>query len=105
MRLKPGVRFGSHVMALCFAAQVAESVYQKYGHEFIITSVNDGRHMDDSKHFTDEALDSRTKHIQDEYSKKLIASEIKESLGEDFDVILESLGGDNEHLHIEYDPK
>ncbi len=105
MRLKAGVKFGNPIMAICFAAQVAESVFQKHGYDFIITSVNDGKHMDGSKHHTDQAFDCRTKHIQDEFSKKLVASEIKESLGEDFDVIIESLGGDNEHIHVERDVK
>lgn len=105
MRLKPGVKFGNPIMAICLAAQVAESVFQKYGYDCIVTSVNDATHMANSKHYSDQAIDFRLKHIQFEFDKKKVASEIKESLGEHFDVILESLNTDNEHLHLEFDPK
>jgi len=106
MKLKPGVKFGNPVMAICFASQVAESVFTKYNYGYIITSVNDGKHSEGSKHYTNEAIDIRTKHLPDDgVLKKQVASEIKEALGEDFDVILESLGGQSEHIHCEYDPK
>lgn len=104
MKLKPGVKFGNHIIAIVFAKDIAEDVYKAHGFDFIITSMNDGKHMEYSKHYSDEAFDCRTKHLPDELTKKTIASEIKTALGEDFDVILESLGGDNEHLHLEYDP-
>lgn len=72
--------------------------------EMLITSGNDGKHMQDSKHFTDEALDFRTHHLTSTEKFNLINA-VKDRLGRDYDVILEDAGKDNEHLHIEYDQK
>jgi hypothetical protein len=105
MRLKPGVKFGNPIMAICFAAMVAESVFQKYNYDCIITSVNDSTHGANSLHYSDCAFDLRTKHIAYKMDVKKIASEIKESLGEHFDIVFESEGAVNEHIHLEYDPK
>lgn len=69
-----------------------------------VTSGNDRVHSRGSKHYTDEALDFRTKHLTTK-QKHLWARTIKARLGRDYDVILEDEGGNNEHLHVEYDPK
>jgi hypothetical protein len=104
MKLKPGLKFGNSIVAICFAAAIVNSIYEKHGVECVITSVNDGKHKDDSKHYSDEAFDVRTKNIYTDAIKKRMVQEIKDSLGENFDVILEGEGTANEHLHIEYDP-
>lgn len=70
----------------------------------LVTSGNDSKHKDGSKHFTDEALDFRTKHL-DGNKKFRLADAVKKRLGEDYDVILEDVDGPNEHLHVEYDRK
>lgn len=62
-----------------------------------ITSACDGKHMENSKHYSGNAIDIRTFDMNFAiYNKHLIQN----ILGNDYDVVLE----DN-HIHIEYDPK
>lgn len=65
----------------------------------IITSGIDGKHMQNSKHYTGHAFDFRTKYINLDTLKSIVA-ELKARLGPDFDVIDEGT-----HLHVEWDPK
>lgn len=71
--------------------------------DIVITSGNDSTHMKGSKHYSDEALDVRTKTLTAE-QKHLLKDAVKARLGAGYDVVLESEGGSNEHLHVEYDP-
>jgi hypothetical protein len=71
--------------------------------DMLITSGNDSTHMDGSKHYTDEALDFRTKHLIAADKPRLLAG-IRHRLGPNYDVILEDAGGSNEHGHAEYNP-
>lgn len=68
---------------------------EKY--EITITSANDGKHMTNSLHYKNKAVDLRTRDMK---NAKVVGWEIKQYLGNDFDVILEK-----DHLHIEYQPK
>lgn len=68
-----------------------------------VTSGNDRVHMRGSKHYTDEALDFRSKTFATAEKHKMLEV-IKRRLGKDYNVLLESEGGANEHFHIEYDP-
>ena len=68
-------------------------------YEMTITSGNDGIHMKNSKHYKNEAIDIRTRNMN-EQNKVLTQVWIKKWLGINYDVILES-----NHIHIEYDPK
>lgn len=85
--------------------------YTIVAHEFhiralacVITSGNDSKHGITSLHYNGRALDFRTKHVSREVLITLV-SDIRVALGPEFDVVLEGLGTDNEHLHVEYDPK
>ena len=71
--------------------------------DMLCTSGNDSMHKIGSKHYSDEALDFRTKHLSPPSVKRKLVAEIKRRLGADYDVILESEGQANEHLHIEHD--
>lgn len=70
----------------------------------LVTSGNDKVHARGSKHYSNDALDFRTKHLPKGIKAELVAM-VKRRLGRDYDVILEAEGGVNEHLHVEYDPK
>lgn len=72
--------------------------------DMLVTSGNDKVHARGSKHYTDEALDFRTKHLLPA-DKLAFRNAVKGRLGRDFDVILEDENGPNEHLHVEHDPK
>lgn len=76
------------------------AVYARYGADCIITSGRDGRHSARSWHYFGRALDFRTRHLPSEGAKSKVAAEVKEAVGDAFDVVLERT-----HLHVEYDPR
>lgn len=84
---------------------VVMSVYAANNIDCIITSCNDSTHMNKSLHYLGRAFDVRTKNIPSMSLKTDIRDRCKGSLGPQFDVVLESVGLDNEHLHVEWDPK
>lgn len=79
--------------------RVAEQVYIDFGQDAWVTSIMDGVHRPMSKHYSGEAIDLRIWFFRDE-EKDLVAYELQQRLGEDYDVVLES-----DHIHVEYDPK
>ena len=88
-----------------FASGVVEAVFADIGLSPVITSGSDSVHMRQSLHAIGQALDYRTKHIP-LLTKDFVIKTIKkilEPLG--FDVLLRDAGKDNEHLHIEFQPK
>lgn len=105
MKFKANVKFGNPILAMVFAAMAAESAYQSYGYECIITSVNDSTHSTNSLHYKDQAFDLRTKHVIYEQHKDKIFDALRASLTADFDLVFENRGKDSEHIHLEYDPK
>lgn len=72
--------------------------------DLFVTSANDGTHMRDSKHYSDEALDFRTKTLSIS-DKHLFKTTLAQRLGKGYDLVLEDEGGINEHLHVEWDPQ
>jgi len=80
-------------------------VQQVFGDQScMLTSAIDGSHKMGSLHYRGRALDFRTKNLP-EFEKDKLVSELKSRLTADFDVLLENRNEDNEHLHIEFDPK
>lgn len=88
-----------------FAALAVNDIFSKAGYPCIITSCNDGTHSPNSLHYSDSAFDFRSKQISSTAEKENILNLVKEALTVDFDVLLEDSGTDNEHFHLEYDPK
>ena len=72
-------------------------------HDMIITHGRDGKHKRGSKHYSDEALDFRTKHLAPAMKTRLIEV-VQQRLGSRYQVLLEDLGTENEHGHAEFDP-
>lgn len=109
MRLKEGVKLDKLTPQMALGAIIAMKVFQEItGAEAILTSVSEGRHSEKSLHYSGCAIDLRTKNIvgmNREGMCKVVTRQIADNLGANFDVILESLGKANEHIHIEYDPK
>ena len=97
---------GVRVPWVCYivAAVVNAANVLRLPADMLVTSGNDKVHRRWSKHYTDEALDFRTKHLSSEDTHKL-RTEVKRRLGRDFDVLLEDENGPNAHLHVEHDPK
>ncbi len=86
---------------------ILEKWPQTEGGEVVITSGDDSH--DAGLHPVVRAVDIRTHNILahgDERGPVLwqLRDKLKERLGKDFDVKLESLGFPQEHIHIEYDP-
>lgn len=62
-----------------------------------ITSGNDGKHMKNSLHYKDRAIDIRIRDMKNPNGNWLM---MRKQLGKNFDVLLKPT-----HIHIEYDPK
>jgi hypothetical protein len=92
-------------MAISFAAIAVNDIFNKTAYPFVITSCNDSTHGIHSLHYSDSAFDFRSKHIASAEEKQKILNLVKEALTSDFDVLLEAAGTEQEHFHLEYDPK
>lgn len=99
MQIKPGVRLIGLRPETCLAVTTAYSVFAHHDHDCVITSVTDGQHSYGSLHYAGCAFDLRSRHLNAETAQKVLA-DLKECLGQDFDVVLES-----DHFHVEYQPK
>lgn len=104
LRIKKSAFPGGLKPEMVLAAIVVEGVFNEIGRECWITSANDSKHKDASLHYAGMALDFRTKHVPRQQVPALIQA-IKDALPDCYEVILESFGQDNEHAHLEFDPK
>jgi len=107
-KLKPEVNEKTAGRELWYAVGVVDGlVYALTGElrRAIVTSMNDGRHGTNSRHYRDLAVDLRSKHLDSEQKAKVfrMAKEILDNQG--YDLLLEALGTSNEHFHVEHDPK
>jgi len=98
-KLKPAVRLTGIRPEILFAVIAAERAYNRAGHELVVTSCVDGKHVRGSLHYQGSAIDLRTRDVPADVMESIVA-EIREALGADFDVILEG-----DHLHLEYHAK
>ena len=98
--LKPGVKLNGIKPEICIAIMIANNVYLSNGYTFTLTSICDGKHGRASLHYPGLAFDCRTRDLPSESEKKNIADQIRNALGEEFDVILHST-----HIHVEFQPK
>ena len=96
MRLKPGVRIHGIKPEVLFALNVLESIWPT---ELVVTCGMEGKHGRGSLHYVGYAVDVRTRDLEPEELAALV-SVAKDSLGQDFDVVLEKT-----HLHVEFQPK
>jgi len=81
------------------AISIAEKVFSGFGYDCTITSLCDGKHSRNSKHYEGNALDLRTRHLKGDDAQK-IKDVLANRLGSKYDVILEG-----NHIHVEFDPK
>ena len=78
---------------------IVKDAFISRGANCVITSGIEGRHGRGSLHLVGAALDFRTGSMSREQVSE-IATEIREGLGLDFDVVVEDT-----HLHVEWQPK
>ena len=73
--------------------------------EVVITSINDSGHSKNSRHYKDEAVDLRSKNFAPSKKEpfRVALGVYLNTLCSDcqFTVLLEDLGTDNEHFHIQ----
>ena len=105
MKLKPGVKLTDLQPQIVLAMMVTEEVFAEFGVPLVVTSCNDGKHSPTSWHYKGRAFDARTKYEAVDGKEQALRDAVKEALGADFDVVMEAVGTDNEHLHLEWDPR
>lgn len=69
--------------------------------DLVITSINDGQHAIDSRHYRNEAIDIRSHNFIDEAQKLMFAMHLQDWLGPKFRVLFENKGLPNEHFHVQ----
>ena len=99
VRTKKGVTLKYLKPEIKYALKICLSAYEKKGFTLTVTSTRDGKHMHGSKHYTDEAFDTRIWGMNKKIRQEII-SECKMILGPNYDIIDEG-----DHLHFEYDIK
>ena len=104
LAIKPGVQLSTRP-EMDPVRRAVDTVWRKYGLTATITSGMESESMHRTQiHYQGLADDYRTKDIPGDRPKLLMFSEVRQLLGSNYDVIYESDGLPNEHLHIEYDP-
>ncbi len=82
-----------------------EAIFARHKIDCVITSAIDGKHSTGSLHYSGYAIDIRSKSLPSAAKKQAVLKEIQALCGPGYDVLLEHLGGENEHFHLEWDPK
>lgn len=115
---KENVKFVKLTPALVWMLYALEEFHREYTgiqpDTIVITSVNDSRHLPNSRHYQDEALDIRSKNFPTLDSKRVFRKTFESFLNKHplldsytpirtnkFRVILESEMSDNEHFHAQ----
>lgn len=99
MKIKEGVILAGLDIRMRPVLIAAERIWQKAGHELVVTSGLEGTHSAGSLHYYGLALDFRTHYLNAEQLPEL-AEKLREALGPDYDVVIEKT-----HIHVEYDPE
>ncbi len=102
--VKQGVRL-EEISGIIIGFMVVASVLHSYGYGTIITAGIDGDHMKTGLHYKGLALDLRSKHIESLEQKQEILGVCKQALQSNYDFFIENLGQDDEHFHLEFQPK
>jgi hypothetical protein len=104
---KEGVSIRQLGIQLHVALHVANEIYSERGYDCIVTSCAEGKHRRGSLHYIGHAFDLRTKHLPSLVAKRAVANELVARLKPlgDFDVIFEHPQQEQEHIHVEYQPK
>lgn len=105
IRLKTGVRLLGLRPEMVLAHGIIAAAFAEHGHDCTVSTGIEGTHSPGSEHYAGLALDYRLNDVQPVEHRVVIVTTVRDALGADFDVLHESRGTPNEHLHVEYDPK
>jgi hypothetical protein len=103
LSVKDGVKVGGIQPETILALIVVQSLFHEMRIPCVLTSAEDSsEHMPSSYHYKGLAVDIRlpSKYLDTPGIDDVIVNSIHNSLGKEYDVVLEST-----HIHIEYDPK
>jgi len=98
MLLKLGVDISRLKRPIRRKLKTIDNIFLRYGDEGIITSTYEGSHSPSSLHYSDEAIDLGIPKVLVKVELTLLIKDLKTTLGNDFDVVLEI-----DHIHVEYD--
>ena len=105
IRLKSTVRLLGLRPEMVLAHTIIASIYAHHDHDCVITTGIEGTHSVGSEHYTGLALDYRLNDIHPPEDRGRITVDAIAALGKDFDVLREGAGTEQDHLHVEWDPK
>ena len=108
-QIKPGVDLRNLAPQWAIAYPIIRDCFQNRGYSCVVTNGNERTPEQlaakpNTLHPSGRALDFRTRHIP-MLDKIPIVNDMKQALGAQWDVVLERVGQDQEHCHIEFDPK
>ncbi len=101
---KDGVRFKRWTPFLNLILDTLHIIQNKYDWvpDLVVTSVNDSTHMVGSRHYSDEAIDLRSKNFQNVSHKAQFVAILRVYLDMNtFTILFENEGEVNEHFHIQ----
>jgi len=109
MRIKPGVKFHCGHQAMSLACVIMEQCLdfitggirpeRSAWVELVLTSASEGKHGENSLHYSGKAFDFRTRGLTTEQQEDW-ATLCRIRLDAEFDVVLEK-----DHLHVEWQPE
>lgn len=94
--LTPGL-----VMMFAAIVSIHKNKIIKQPIDLVITALKNGVHSTNSRHYTNEAIDLRSKNFPTDESKLLFCEKLQSFLGPEFTVLMEDAGKPNEHFHIQ----
>lgn len=108
MKIKDGVDLTGLESGMILACQLIDRIFTDAGYECWATSGRDGEHHgrpvgrdDRDPHYLGKAVDFRLWHVPAE-KRLAIVDRIRLELGQEYVVLWESKGGQNEHLHVQH---
>lgn len=97
LQLKRGISIKGISANLMPALIIANEIFSSIGKPLVITSLLDGEHMINSKHYIGDAMDIRIFHLNKNELKEVLDS-LRSALFNSYNIILEK-----DHIHIELD--
>ena len=106
MIIKPGASIDDCGREILKGGISIENLFISRGVQMVVTSGSEKyeHSADRSSHYRGDALDLRSKTLKTIERKKNLLKAIRRKLGEDFVVVLESIGKPWEHYHVHWSP-